>query len=125
MVGSIFASPVGVFGNAGSILLGKSDGMFEKAGHTGDAPLVAADLDGDGNADLVTRSLIVLLGKGDGTFRAPRPTMLPAQVRSTERTTSASSPTNRMSSGPLLTATRRAIYPRPAGGGMRISEAVP
>ncbi len=67
-----------------SILLGNPDGTFRPfvqydAGHQSTATLVVADLNGDGNQDLVTangqfanNSVSVLLGNGDGTFGTAR-----------------------------------------------------
>jgi hypothetical protein len=58
-----------------AILLGNGDGTFQAAkfyqslGHAVDA---AADLNGDGNLDLIGNG-IVMLGKGDGTFSPPIP----------------------------------------------------
>src|SRR5205814_2882547 len=67
--------------NTVSILLGKGDGSLEPASAfaTGPDPnqVAAGDLNGDGKTDLVTASsryeyhfVSVLLGNGDGTFRA-------------------------------------------------------
>lgn len=58
-----------------SILLGNGDGTFQSAhNHRGGLSrgVVVADLNGDGNLDLVfgDGNVVVLLGKGDGTFRA-------------------------------------------------------
>ena len=63
------------------LLLGNGDGAFgpaysistyEGPAQTlGTYPIPPFDLDGDGNADVVTSGLFVLLGNGDGTFRAP------------------------------------------------------
>jgi hypothetical protein len=66
-----------------SVLLGNTDGTFQPAIKT-PVPgayygIAVADLNGDGNADVVTgdstgappRNVNVLLGKGDGTFAAP------------------------------------------------------
>jgi hypothetical protein len=63
-----------------SVLLGKGDGTFQDAVNygVGASPqgIALADLDGDGNLDLVTPNfggtVSVLLGNGDGTFRAAR-----------------------------------------------------
>jgi hypothetical protein len=72
-------------GNGVAIFLGNGDGTF-RAGSRYDLPIpnpqitsiVAADFDGDGNLDLAVStgpsgngSVWVLLGNGDGTFRAP------------------------------------------------------
>jgi hypothetical protein len=65
-----------------SILLGNGDGTFQKHVDyaTGRIPtnVIAADMNGDGNADLLipdqgttTGSVSVLLGNGDGTFQTP------------------------------------------------------
>lgn len=62
------------------VFLGKGDGTFEQpvayAPGSGAAALATADLNHDGNPDIVIASVtgdsvIVLLGKGDGTFQAP------------------------------------------------------
>ncbi len=61
-------------GGAVHILLGKGDGTFQD-----DVPysipykgssLTTADINGDGNLDIVTNGVSVLLGNGDGTFTA-------------------------------------------------------
>ena len=63
------------------VLFGNGDGTFQSAlsydsgvSHPGTA-LALADLNGDGNPDLILAappsSVAVLLGRGDGTFRAP------------------------------------------------------
>jgi hypothetical protein len=65
-----------------TLRLGQGDGTFPKertitvpvSGNIG--AVAAADLDGDGHSDLVVSaggSLLVLLGKGDGTFAAAQP----------------------------------------------------
>jgi hypothetical protein len=66
-----------------TVLLSNGNGTFHKAGSTNvgvDAEgLAVADLNGDGNLDLVTTSFLpdgsrdvkVLLGNGNGTFKAP------------------------------------------------------
>ena len=61
-----------------SVLLGNGDGTFQAplGFPTSDVPigLIAADVDGDGNLDLVfpTSTYVgVLYGNGDGTFRSP------------------------------------------------------
>jgi hypothetical protein len=69
-------------GGSVSILLGRGDGSFrlEQTARVGLNPLdiAAADINGDGNADLVTannespNSLTVLLGRGNGSFRFDR-----------------------------------------------------
>jgi predicted NUDIX family NTP pyrophosphohydrolase len=70
-------------GNAGtvSVFLGNGDGTFKAktdyAVGNGPDGIAAADVDGDGNLDLVVAndtgaSVSVLLGNGDGTFRAHR-----------------------------------------------------
>jgi uncharacterized protein (TIGR03437 family) len=54
------------------ILLGNGDGTFQKGTTVSlfGVLLIAADVNGDGNADLVSESEIAL-GNGDGTFRSP------------------------------------------------------
>ena len=54
------------------ILLGNGDGTFHKGTTVSlfGALLIAADVNGDGNADLVSESEIAL-GNGDGTFQPP------------------------------------------------------
>jgi hypothetical protein len=68
-----FGAPSGFL----SVFLGKGDGTFQTPStvliENGPNGLVAADLDGDGNQDLVfssylTHSISVLKGKGDGSF---------------------------------------------------------
>jgi hypothetical protein len=66
-----------------TVLLGNGNGTFRKAASiqvgTDAAGLAVGDLNGDGNLDLVTTSLLadgsraveLLLGKGTGTFQAP------------------------------------------------------
>jgi hypothetical protein len=61
-----------------SVQLGNGDGSFQPAvlfpAGSGLASIVVADLDGDGNADLVGRYstfFSVFLGNGDGSFRPP------------------------------------------------------
>lgn len=67
-----------------SILLGNGDGTFrqgaEYSGFNADAYVLTADINGDGNLDLLlanasqpngNRSLGVMLGNGDGTFQQP------------------------------------------------------
>jgi uncharacterized repeat protein (TIGR01451 family) len=54
----------------GSIFLGGGDGSFRTAGEiAATAPVLVADINGDGKPDLVANGG-VLLGNGDGTFRA-------------------------------------------------------
>jgi hypothetical protein len=57
-----------------TLLLGNGDGTFQAAVPVASthnpAAVAAADLNGDGNADLVLGN-IVLLGNGDGTFQSP------------------------------------------------------
>jgi len=60
------------------VLLGNGDGTYQSPATiaAGVVPVgvIAADLNGDGNLDLIvttTRSVNILLGKGDGTFQAP------------------------------------------------------
>src|SRR5262249_30897533 len=67
-----------------SILLGKGDGTFQAAqgyasGASGDQPqsIAVGDFNGDGAADLAVTNLLsstvsVLLGNGNGTFQAPQ-----------------------------------------------------
>jgi hypothetical protein len=54
------------------VFLGNGDGTFQSptAAFSGDGPLVAADVNGDGKLDLVFQDLIgqIYLGNGDGTF---------------------------------------------------------
>jgi hypothetical protein len=62
-------APVGV-------LLGRGDGTFQgvvtyDSGGADVASITVADLNGDGNADLLVAPLDVLLGNGDGTFKPP------------------------------------------------------
>jgi hypothetical protein len=68
--------------NSATVLLGNGDGSFSATGsftsgpNTGPFAVAVADVDGDGNADLVTanhgtNSVSVLQGGGDGTFRSP------------------------------------------------------
>ena len=73
-----FADPVSFV----SLLLGNGDGSFQDArilgASRGAGAPAAADLNGDGNLDLVavnprTDTLSVLLGNGDGSFRAAQP----------------------------------------------------
>jgi len=78
------ADPSGVAPQQISVLLGKGDGTFESAqsfdvpvlpGVTGTARepvvnLIAADVNGDGKADLIGSNGLVFLGNGDGTFTA-------------------------------------------------------
>lgn len=64
----------------GSILFGNGDGTFEpeirfETGMSAPGPLAAADLDNDGNTDLVLADVFdaklgVLMGQGDGSFAA-------------------------------------------------------
>ncbi len=77
--------------NTVSVLLGNGDGTFQAprtstagAGYPSGS-LVAADLNRDGNADLVTfnqfsTNITLLLGNGDGTFQSPQSIALPAQL---------------------------------------------
>jgi Bacterial Ig-like domain (group 3)/FG-GAP-like repeat len=69
------------FGNTVSLLLGNGDGTFQAPAYFGDGAgdiftaMAVADLNADGNADLVVTNYVqntvtVLLGYGDGTFRA-------------------------------------------------------
>ena len=76
-----------VVGPSLTVFLGNGDGTFKGAGSYGPAapfqaqgPIAVADLNGDGNLDLVVAAgnsplkgtnVYVLLGNGDGTFRAP------------------------------------------------------
>jgi FG-GAP-like repeat/FG-GAP repeat len=59
---------------AGQVLLGNGDGTFRVTSTIVTAFLLAADLDGDGNLDMVGTgtggTVLVQLGNGDGTFRA-------------------------------------------------------
>ena len=78
-----------------SVLLGNGDGTFQTAvnyssGDFGANSVVLADLNGDSRLDLAVSnlgpcsfspceisSIGVLLGKGDGSFQAPRQRLLP------------------------------------------------
>lgn len=76
---------IAVDGGSGDVrvLLGNSDGTFQPAITTAvsgaNFAIAVADLNGDGNPDVIVddatglapRNVIVLLGKGDGTFEAP------------------------------------------------------
>jgi hypothetical protein len=70
-----------------SVMLGNGDGTFARVGvgstfEGGVYPLALADLDGDGNADMVASvfpggygsgvSVVIFRGNGDGTLQAPR-----------------------------------------------------
>jgi hypothetical protein len=54
-------------------LIGKSNGSFSAGTPVSGAPLPVADFNGDGKLDILeqsTKTLLVLLGNGDGTFQA-------------------------------------------------------
>jgi hypothetical protein len=74
----IAVSSIGYQLGAFSVLLGNGDGTFRPAINYSptvssiEGPLVAADFNGDGKADLLVGGGI-LLGNGDGTFQAPLP----------------------------------------------------
>jgi uncharacterized repeat protein (TIGR01451 family) len=68
------ACPVG----GGTIFLGSGDGSFQTAGEiAAAAPVLVADFNGDGKADLLAGASI-LLGNGDGTFQPPLVFSLPS-----------------------------------------------
>ena len=68
------ACPVG----GGTIFLGSGDGSFQTAGEiAAAAPVLVADFNGDGKADLLAGASI-LLGNGDGTFQPPLAFSLPS-----------------------------------------------
>jgi VCBS repeat protein/centrosomal CEP192-like protein len=70
---------VAVSSSAGTgILLGKGDGTFQPATFplSGVGTVAAVDLNGDGNVDLIAFDE-VLLGNGNGTFKAPLPVKQP------------------------------------------------
>ena len=58
----------------GELLFGNGDGTFryfKLASFGNDVTVVAADLDGDGNVDLISPGLTFLGGNGNGTFKPP------------------------------------------------------
>ena len=62
-------------GNAVDIFLGNGDGTFQKpvayqTAYGAGVAIVTADVNGDGKLDLITAAGSVMLGNGDGTFRA-------------------------------------------------------
>ena len=68
------ACPVG----GGTIFLGSGDGSFQTAGEiAAAAPVLVADFNDDGKADLLAGASI-LLGNGDGTFQPPLAFSLPS-----------------------------------------------
>ncbi|HVN17751.1 MAG TPA: FG-GAP-like repeat-containing protein [Dongiaceae bacterium] len=79
-----FTTPAGI-----QIFLGRGDGTFKAplsyAVASGAGPIAVADLNQDGNLDIValaTGSVAVFLGKGDGSFQAPVTYATPATPKS-------------------------------------------
>ncbi len=62
-----------VLSSDGTLQLGNGDGNFTVGTEVPGTPLAVADFDGDGNPDVLeagTGTLLVLLGNGNGTFKA-------------------------------------------------------
>ncbi len=62
--------------STGELLLGEGNGRFQQGTTaftlpSGTTAAISADMNGDGKPDIVTDMAVVVLGNGDGTFRAP------------------------------------------------------